>query len=122
MVAVFALLAVNLLVGGVLAYLAGATGLAEIRRLRRVGVTTEALVKRRAQGRPLLQFATEGGLVMELFSPVEVAADQVLVRYDPADPRQVLVLGRERRAVEYGFLCAGATIVLAALALVVLAG
>ncbi|MFF7636168.1 DUF3592 domain-containing protein [Kitasatospora sp. NPDC008050] len=129
----FALLALNLLVGGVLAYLAGVAGLAETRRLRQVGVTASALVARRASGadgpgRPLLQFATREGLVMEVLSPVGpsraqplTAGREVLVRYDPADPRQVLVQGRERTAIEYGFMAAGAVIVLTALTLAALA-
>ncbi|WP_280693598.1 DUF3592 domain-containing protein [Kitasatospora sp. GAS204B] len=117
----FALLAFNLLFGGVLAYLAGAAGLAQNRRLRQTGIAATALVKRRPEGRPLLQFATREGLVMEVFSPVELrGGPEVPVRYDPADPRLVLVQGRERRAVEYGFLGAGAAIVLTALTLAVL--
>ncbi|GAB2718694.1 DUF3592 domain-containing protein [Kitasatospora kifunensis] len=128
----FALLALNLLVGGALAYLAGVVGLAQTRRLRRVGVSTSALVTRRASedgpGRPLLQFATRDGLVLEVFSPVGAsraqpltAGREVLVRYDPADPRQVVVQGRERTAIEYGFMVAGAVIVLTALTLAALA-
>ncbi|WP_329577453.1 DUF3592 domain-containing protein [Kitasatospora sp. NBC_01250] len=128
----FALLTLNLLVGGVLAYLAGATGLAETRRLRQVGVPASALVARRASdadgpGRPLLQFATREGLVLEVPSPVGPSRAQPLtagravpVRYDPADPRQILVQGRERRAIEYVFMAAGAAIVLTALTLAAL--
>ncbi|WP_035802890.1 DUF3592 domain-containing protein [Kitasatospora mediocidica] len=123
-------------VGGAVAYLAGVTGLAETRRLRRDGIPVQALVRQRptdrsestGASRPLLQFATRDGLVMEVFSPVcssrahpLVDGRHVLVRYDPADPRQVLVQGRERRGVEYAFIALGAGVVLTALVLVLLA-
>ncbi|MEY9967829.1 hypothetical protein ABIA33_005909 [Streptacidiphilus sp. MAP12-16] len=123
-----------LAVGGAVAYLAGAAGLAETRRLRQVGIETWALVKQRpvqpgdqtGRSAPLLQFATEQGLVMEVFSPVRstrsgplVDEQHVQVTYDPADPRCVLVHGRERRGIEYAFLGLGACVVLTALTLFV---
>lgn len=63
--------------GGVVAYLAGVVGLRELRRLRRVGVPALALVRARVPTpedralppRPLLQFETADGRVMEVFSP-----------------------------------------------------
>lgn len=136
--ALVAVVAVYGALGGAVAYLAGATGLAETRRLRRVGVPAWALVKQRppdpgAGGerapRPLLQFATRDGTVVEVFSPVCSSRShplpegrRVLVRYDPADPRQVLVHGRERRGVEYAFLGLGAVVLLGALTLLISAG
>jgi hypothetical protein len=117
-------------VGGIVAWLAGAAGLNEIDRLRRVGRHTSALVRYRApraddrvgSPRPLLQFATDGGGVMEVFSPVPssrshalVDGERIAITYDPLDPRQVLVDGRERRWLEYCFLALGAVAVLAAL-------
>ncbi|MFE4398997.1 MULTISPECIES: DUF3592 domain-containing protein [Streptomycetaceae] len=118
--------------GGVVAYLAGVVGLRELRRLRRVGVPVRALVRERAAGsedralppRPLLQFETEDGRVVEVFSPVPSTARHPLpdggfvpVRYDPADPRQVLVDGRERAGLEYGFLALGVLVVLGSITL-----
>lgn len=122
--------AVFLGLGGLVAYLAGVVALAETRRLRRVGIPVEALVKHRpaapgdmsGQSAPLLQFATESGGVMEVFSPVGstrtlplIDGQHVLVAYDPADPRQVLVRGRERRAIDYAFVGLGVCLMLTAL-------
>ncbi|MET8542615.1 DUF3592 domain-containing protein [Kitasatospora sp. NPDC004799] len=115
--------------GGVVAYLAGAVGLRDLRRLRRVGVPVRALVRERAaaaedRARPLLQFETEDGRVVEVFSPVPSTTRHPLpdggyvpVHYDPADPRQVLVDGRERAGLEYGFAALGLLMVLAAITL-----
>ncbi|MEU8515395.1 DUF3592 domain-containing protein [Kitasatospora sp. NPDC048722] len=120
--------------GGVVAYLAGVVGLREVRRLRRVGVPVRALVRERVPApedrasppRPLLQFETEDGRVVEVFSPVPSTPRHPLpdggyvpLRYDPADPRQVLVEGRERRPLEYGFVALGLSMVLIALVLAV---
>ncbi|MEV7024816.1 DUF3592 domain-containing protein [Kitasatospora sp. NPDC093558] len=120
--------------GGVVAYLAGVVGLREVRRLRRDGVPVRALVRERVPApedrasppRPLLQFETEDGRVVEVFSPVPSTrrhplpdGGYVALRYDPADPRQVLVEGRERRPLEYGFVAVGLSMVLIALALAV---
>ncbi|MFF7988748.1 DUF3592 domain-containing protein [Kitasatospora xanthocidica] len=120
--------------GGVVAYLAGVVGLRELRRMRRVGVPASALVRERALGpedrspspRPLLQFETADGRVVEVFSPVPSTTRHPLpdggyvpVRYDPADPRQVLVEGRERRRLEYAFMALGVAMVLLAIALAV---
>jgi hypothetical protein len=115
--------------GGFVAYLAGVVALAQTRRLRRVGIPVQALVKHRpavrgdTSGRsgPLLQFATESGGVMEVFSPAGstrsrplVDGHQVLIAYDPDDPRQVVLPGRERRAVDYAFVGLGVCLMLTA--------
>lgn len=73
-----AALAVSAGLGGLVAYLAGLAGLRDLRRLRQVGVPVRALVRERIPGpedrsaasRPLLQFTTEDGRVVEVFSPV----------------------------------------------------
>ncbi|MFD9065442.1 DUF3592 domain-containing protein [Kitasatospora purpeofusca] len=121
--------------GGLVAYLAGLAGLRDLRRLRRVGVPGLALVRERLPGpedrsavsRPLLQFTTEDGRIVEVFSPVPssrrtplVDGSHVPIRYDPADPRQVLVAGRERRRLEYAFLGLGCVMAITAILLVVL--
>ncbi|GAA2242562.1 MULTISPECIES: DUF3592 domain-containing protein [Kitasatospora] len=118
--------------GGLLALLAGRAGLREIRRLRRVGLPARALVRYRALSaedllgspRPLLQFTTADGEVVEVFSPVPSSRSRCLtdgsrvwITYDPADPAQVLLDGRERRWLEYVFLTSGAAVTLAALSL-----
>ncbi|MEV5506214.1 DUF3592 domain-containing protein [Streptomyces orinoci] len=130
--AVIAVGTAPLLLGGALAYLAGAFGLRESRRLRRVGVPARALVRHPPAGpddlpgeaRPLLQFATEDGRIVEVFSPVPSSRShplpdgrEVLIAYDPADPRNVLVRGRERYWPEYVLLALGAAAVLAGLTL-----
>ena len=134
---VLALAAGPLLFGGVIAYLTGAFGLQEARRLRRFGVPVRALVKHRpaapgdtsGASAPLLQFATEDGTVMEVYSPVGsrrsrplVDGRHVLIAYDPADPRQVQVGGRERIGLEYAFLGLGAVAVLTGLYVLVAHG
>ncbi|MQS15900.1 DUF3592 domain-containing protein [Streptomyces kaniharaensis] len=120
--------------GGVVAYLAGVVGLRDLRRLRRVGVPVRALVRERVPApedralppRPLLQFETEDGRVVEVFSPVPSTRSHPLpdggyvpIRYDPADPRQVVVEGRERRPLEYAFVALGMAMVLVAVTLAV---
>ena len=123
-----------LALGGFAAYLVGVGSLAETRRLRRVGVPAVALVKLRPAGRggvegspgPLLQFSTEEGAVMEVYAPVPSSRSRPLVdgalvpiTYDPADPRLLLVAGRERRALDRAFAWLGAVLVLAALVLLI---
>ncbi|MFJ4184513.1 DUF3592 domain-containing protein [Kitasatospora sp. NPDC089509] len=118
--------------GGVVAYLAGVVGLRDLRRMRRVGVPVQALVRARVPApedralppRPLLQFETEDGRVVEVFSPVPSTTRHPLpdggyvpVRYDPADPRQVVVEGRERRLLEYAFAALGLLMLLVAITL-----
>ncbi|MEV6976606.1 DUF3592 domain-containing protein [Kitasatospora sp. NPDC093806] len=129
------LVAVVVGVGGVVAALAGLVGLWELTRVRRAGVVVPALVRERARGpedrsavvRPLLQFATEDGRVVEVFSPVPstprrplVDGSQVAVRYDPTDPRRVVLADRERRPLEYAFLGLGAALLCAAVLLAAL--
>ncbi|MFG2373405.1 DUF3592 domain-containing protein [Streptomyces sp. NPDC048504] len=96
--------------------LTGLVGPRRIRRLRRTGVDVWAMVKRTGpvgdadRPRPLLQFTTEDGLVMEVGSPVPAPkrrplaeGSHVLVRYDPDDPRELVWSGHERASWEYAF-------------------
>ncbi|MCX4757102.1 DUF3592 domain-containing protein [Kitasatospora purpeofusca] len=132
---VVAALAVFTGLGGLVACLSGVAGLRELRRLHRSGVSVWALVRERLPGpedrsavsRPLLQFTTEDGRVVEVFSPVPssrrrplVDGSHVPIRYDPADPRQVLVAGLERRRLEYAFLGLGCVMAITAVVLAVL--
>jgi hypothetical protein len=116
-------IAVFLAVGGVTAYLAGISGLDEQRRLRREGRRVRALVRFRPDAtRPLLQFTTddERELVMEVFGPYGlVDGSEVWLRYDPADPREVLVEGHEGSARERVFVAVGVAAVLGALVVLV---
>ncbi|MFD4945212.1 DUF3592 domain-containing protein [Streptomyces sp. NPDC058239] len=125
--------------GGMLAVLVGAYGLRQARQVRETGVRVQAMVKRRpgevreepAPPHPLLQFVTEDERVMEVVSPVPPTrrhpfndGDNVLVSYDPADPRNVVVHGRERLGPERAFIAGGALVVLlsATLLVVTIAG
>ncbi|MDH6141961.1 MULTISPECIES: DUF3592 domain-containing protein [Kitasatospora] len=127
-------LVVFLALGGVGAYLAGIAGLNGIRHLEEVGEPAEALVRYRAPGpddtapppHPLLQFTTRTAEVVEVFSPVASSRAHPLrpgalvrLRYDPADPRQVLLEGRQRRGVERVFVLLGVTALLTAVVLLV---
>ncbi|MFB8038599.1 DUF3592 domain-containing protein [Streptomyces sp. NPDC056004] len=122
--------------GGMLAVLAGAYGLHQARRVRETGVRVQALVKRRpgaaheesAPPQPLLQFVTEDDRVMEVVSPVPATrrhplnhGDNVLVSYDPADPRNVVVHGWDRSGLERAFIAGGALVVLLSVALLLVA-
>ncbi|MEU9126156.1 DUF3592 domain-containing protein [Streptomyces sp. NPDC048506] len=116
--------------GGLLAVLAGAYGLRQAQRVRRTGVRVEALVKRPpvdaagepALPRPLLQFVTDDDRVMEVISPVAPShrqplddGDRVLVLYDPADPRNVVVHDLKRPGQDRAFIAGGALVVLLSL-------
>ncbi|MFJ5156693.1 DUF3592 domain-containing protein [Streptomyces sp. NPDC088353] len=119
--------------GGCVMALAGLTGLRQTCRIERTGVRAWALVKRNpgapgedpSSPRPLLQFSTEAGQVVEIGSPVPATrrrplrdGDTLLITYDPADPGTVVVHSRERRLLDYGFIAAGTVVVLLAVVLV----
>ncbi|MEU8695758.1 DUF3592 domain-containing protein [Streptomyces sp. NPDC048665] len=122
--------------GGCVLALAGLTGLRQTRRIERTGIKAWALVKRNpvargedpSSSRPLLQFSTEAGQVVEIGSPVPATrrrplrdGDTLLITYDPADPGIIVVHNRERRLLDYGFIAAGTLVVLLAVVLVGLA-
>ena len=105
---------------GAVALLAGLAGLRGIRCLRRVGVDAWALVKRTDhRARPILQYETADGRVMEVGSPVPASKHHPLadgslvrVRYDPDDPRELLLHGHMQATLEYAMVGAGAAFVL----------
>ncbi|MEV3856282.1 DUF3592 domain-containing protein [Streptomyces sp. NPDC050095] len=118
-------------VGGLVALLAGAYGLSRTRRIQAAGNVVEALVKQPQPGseRPLLQFETVDGRVMEVVSPVPPskrrplpAGGVVTLAYDTDDPRETVVLGGERPGIDRGFMIAGAVLVLTGMVLAVALG
>ncbi|MCX3064232.1 DUF3592 domain-containing protein [Streptomyces beihaiensis] len=124
-------LAASTAMGGLIAVLAGAYGLQRTRRVRTVGNVVEALVKPPPQGteRPLLQFRTLEGRVVEVVSPVPStrrrplrAGSSVSVAYDTDDPRDTVLLGAERPGADRGFMFAGAVLVLLGMLLTVSMG
>ncbi|MEZ0109212.1 hypothetical protein ABH920_003222 [Catenulispora sp. EB89] len=103
-----------LLLGGLIALLAGALDLRWRRHVRADGVAVFARIVDRPLGpedspdgyRPILAFTTEDGRPVEIFSPRRVQGEAVLVHYDPADPAQVVVYGSRGRA-DVAFVVAG---------------
>ncbi|WP_425835166.1 hypothetical protein [Streptomyces fractus] len=114
--------------GGLVALVAGAYGLQRSRRVQGAGNIAQALVKPPQPGseRPLLQFATDDGRVVEVVSPVPPskrrplpAGGVVSVAYDTEDPRETVLLGGERPGVDRAFMIAGALLVLVGMVLTV---
>ncbi|WP_329115774.1 DUF3592 domain-containing protein [Streptomyces sp. NBC_01465] len=108
--------------GGLVALLAGAYGLRETRRIREAGLRAWALVKPAPPGadRRLLQFETADGRVLEIPSPARLEpGTRVELSYAPDDPRDVVLLGRERAGADRWFVAAGAAVLTLGLALIV---
>jgi uncharacterized protein DUF3592/Mu transposase-like protein len=119
-------LAVWFAVVGGLAALAGLTGLRRVRHLRRDGVATwAAFVEPPARaGEPpdgspaLIRYTLTDGRVIERISPAAARkaaprpGQKLLVWYDPEDPQDILVYGREGRFIDRAFLTAGLIFVL----------
>jgi hypothetical protein len=112
------------LAGGVAA-LAGLTGMRRARRLRRGGSPVWAVAlpgpvpveegPGGSPGRTVIQYTLADGRVVERVSPGAARkasmlrpGEKVLVWYDPDDPQDVLVYGREGRAADLAFVIAGA--------------
>ncbi|MGH4027548.1 DUF3592 domain-containing protein [Actinomycetota bacterium Odt1-20B] len=117
--------------GGLVALLAGTYGLRRIRAITESGVVADALVKEVQPGadRPLLQFETKDGRVVEVISPVPPtrkrplqAGDHVRLAYDDEDPTETVLLGRERRGADRAFVVAGAALVVLGAVLAAVAG
>ncbi|MFE7132040.1 DUF3592 domain-containing protein [Streptomyces sp. NPDC057638] len=97
-------------VGGVVAVLAGAYGLRQTRRIAARGHDAVAVVKPVPPGaeRPLLTYETREGRVMEIPSPVTLPQGSIVsLRYDPDDPREVVVDGHHRTGIDIGFTAGG---------------
>ena len=121
-----------LALAGGLAVLAGLSGMRRMRRLRRDGVSAWAMAVAPpvAEGeqkagsasprRTLIQYALLDGRVVERTAPERARSasalrpgQKVLVWYDPADPEDVLVYGREGRLADRAFVAVGALFILA---------
>jgi hypothetical protein len=111
-------------VAGGLAVLAGLTGMRRVRRLRREGVATWAAFMEPPvrpgeppDGSPqaaVIRYTLADGRVIERIAPSPARktaslrpAQKVLVWYDPEDPQDILVYGREGRFTDRAFLAAG---------------
>jgi hypothetical protein len=108
---------------GALAVLAGVSAMRRARRLRRAGtpVWAEAFSRpvpagQRPDGPPptLLQYTLTDGRVVERIIPGSARkaaslhpGQKVLIWYDPEDPQDALVYGREGRAADLAFVIAG---------------
>jgi hypothetical protein len=110
--------------GGLVAVLAGAYGLYRTRQVLAHGTSVLALVMRPLPGaeRPMLQFETADGRVMELVSPVDLeVGSTVLLSYSPDDPREVALPRHRRTLLDAGFVAAGMAALVVAVVLVVIA-
>jgi Protein of unknown function (DUF3592) len=124
------------LAGG-LAALAGLTAIRRVRRLRRGRSPVWAVALPRpvsvdegaggSSGKTVIQYTLADGRVVERLSPgpARKAAmlrpgEQVLVWYDPEDPQDVLVYGREGKAADLAFVIAGAVFIVLAVGIVAL--
>jgi len=125
------------LAGG-LAALAGLTAMRRARRLRRAGSSVWAVALPRpvsaaeepgdSSGRTVLQYTLADGRVVERLSPGSARkaamlrpGQKVLVWYDPDDPQDVLVYGREGRAGNLAFVTAGVVFIMLGVGVVALA-
>jgi hypothetical protein len=107
------------LVGGV-AVLAGVTAARRAERLRTRGETAWAMVVpapgdgsgEEPPGQVLLQYRLPGGAVMERQATRLAPGRTVLVWYDPADPDDVLVFGRDGRVANAVFTTVGIAFIL----------
>jgi len=124
------------LAGG-LAALAGLTAMRRARRLRRGGSPVWAVALPRpvsaaegaggSPGRTVIQYTLADGRVVERLSPGSARkaamlrpGQKVLVWYDPEDPEDVLVYGREGRAADLAFVVAGVLFIMLGVGIVAL--
>lgn len=117
---------------GVVPTIVGFAGRQRVRRLRRDGVKAWAVAvpqpaangeradeERPGERRVALQYRLADGRVLDKLTPgaarkVALRPGQsVLIWYDPADPFDILVYGRDSRASDLIFMAAGAVFMLA---------
>ena len=104
---------------GVLPALAGLTGLRRVRRLHRDGVRAwaAAVPRPRPDGdhEQVLAYTLPDGRLLEKpmarRAPVLLPGERVLIRYDPEDPLDVLVQGREGHVADLVMAIAGSVLV-----------
>jgi hypothetical protein len=112
------LVGILLALPGGLAILAGLSAMRHKRRLRRDGMPTRALAvtppaaaydqRDGPAHRTLIQYQLTDGRVVERISPSLRPGQQVLVWYDPKDPQDILVYGREGWLADKAFVVVGA--------------
>jgi hypothetical protein len=119
-------------IAGVVATVVGLAGRRRVRRLRRYGVkawavavpqptaTEERADEERSGGRRVaLQYRLADGRVLNKLAPGAARkarlrpGESVLIWYDPADPFDILVYGRNGRTSDLMFMAVGAVFVLA---------
>ena len=122
-------------IAGCLAALVGLASMRRSRRLRTHGVTAWAMAlpnaepssERERHGQLLLQYTLEDGRVIERLAPSSPRRGatlepgrKVLIWYDPADPEDVLVFGRDGRRSDWAFVTGGLLLVVAGVVVAVL--
>jgi hypothetical protein len=103
--------------GGLVALLAGGYGLYRTRQILARGEPAVALVMMPLPGaeRPMLQFETADGRVMELVSPADLdVGSAVMLSYDPKDPRDIALPRHRRTLLDVGFVITGVVALLVA--------
>jgi hypothetical protein len=118
-------------IAGVVPVVVGLAGRRRVRQLRRDGVKAWAVAvlqpatdgeradeERPGERRVALQYTLADGRVLEKLTPAAASKEprpgqSVLIWYDPADPFDILVYGREGRASDLAFMAAGAVFMLA---------
>ena len=117
---------------GVPAVLVGMFARRRTRQLRRDGVRVWAVAMHRprdAGGQLVtLQYKLTDGRVVEESAPSRarrraplLPGNKVLIWYDPGDPTEILVYGREGRASDMAFMVVGAILALAGTVIAILA-
>jgi Protein of unknown function (DUF3592) len=117
---------------GVPAVIVGLFARRRTRQLRRDGVRVWAVAMHRPRddGGQLvtLQYRLADGRVVEESAPPRarrraplLPGNKVLIWYDPADPAEILVYGREGRVADMAFVVVGAILALAGTVIAILA-
>ena len=129
------LIGIWLAAGGAIAAMTGLCGLRHSSRLRRYGAPAWAMIVPRKRSEEedddtgwgsrntVIQYALADGQVLERYSPQPARksalspGQRVLVWYDPDDPQDLLVSGRDDAIADIAFLLAGIAFVLLGTAL-----
>lgn len=112
---------------GALAALAGLTARQRARQLRKDGVPVWAMaVPGRDPGPVHLRYSLPDGRVLESRCPAAFRkpslypGEKILAWYDPQDPREVIVYGRDGQVSDRVFMVAGALLMLAGAGIAIL--